>query len=54
MVIHVLDHLVDGVFEVIDDCVVISNDISICLDRFLYEPLTDSEVLHHETKTRID
>ena len=51
MVIGVLHHLVDGVLEVRNNGVVVSDNLTIGLDSFLDKTLSDTQVFDHEAKT---
>jgi len=53
VVVRVLDHLVNSVFKVADDRVVISNNVPVGLNRFLDEALAHTEVLNHEAETGV-
>ena len=54
MIISILDNLIDGILEVVDDLVVVSEDVSICFNMLLNNTLTHSPILNHEAKTRVD
>lgn len=49
MVICVLNHLVDGILHIVDECVVVANDVTIGCDCFGDEGLADAQVLNHYT-----
>ena len=53
MIVSVLNDLIDSIFEVVDDRVIVPLDNSILLDEVLDETLTHSQVFHHEAKTCI-
>ena len=53
VVVSVLNNLIDRVFEVVDDRVIVPLDNSILLDEVLDEALAHSQVFYHETKTSI-
>lgn len=53
MVICVLDHLVDGIFEVADDRVIVADDVTVGLDLLLDETLAHTQVLDHEAETGV-
>jgi len=54
MVVNVLDYLEHSIFEVFNDMVVVSYDISVRSDCLEDECLSDAEVFNHKTKTCID
>ena len=54
VVIRVLDHLVNGILEVVDDGVVVADDVAVRLDCFLDEALTDAKIFDHEAETGVD
>ena len=53
VIVSVLNNLIDRVFEVVDDRVIVPLDNSILLDEILDEALAHSQVFYHETKTSI-
>jgi hypothetical protein len=54
VVVRVLNALVDSVFKVADDRVVVSNDVSIFENRCLDASLLSTEIFNHKAKTGID
>ena len=54
VVISILNDLVDCIFKVVDDRVIVPLNDSVLLDKVLDETLAHSQVFHHEAKTGID
>ena len=54
VIIRVLNHLVDGIFEVVDVRIIVSNNVSVCLDRFLNDTLLLSQIFNHVAEGCID
>jgi len=54
VVVNVLDYLEHSIFEVLNDVIVVSNDITICSNCLEDECLSDAKVFNHKTKTCID
>ena len=49
MIIRILNDLVDSILEVVDVSLIVPNDVSIGLDRFLDHTLSQSEIFDHVT-----
>jgi len=54
VVVSARDHLVDSVFEVADNGVVVANDVSVGLNLLLDEALAHAQVLHHKAERCVD
>ena len=54
MIICVLDHLVDGIFEVVNGRVIVPNDVSVCLDRLLDNALLLPQFFNHKAECSVD
>lgn len=50
VIVSVLDYLVDGIFEVADNRVVVANNVTVRFNLLLDETLAHTQVLHHETE----
>lgn len=53
VVIREIDHLVDGILEVVDEGVIVSDDVAVRCDRLCNQGLANAQIFNHEAQRRV-
>jgi len=54
MIVGVLYDLVDCVFEAVDICIIITNDVPVARNRLCDQGLSHTEIFNHKAETSVD